>query len=244
MAATTGQQENNLSCMTGVVVCIDVFYASQAMMAALLHWSQANWLGMAADMRQMGLLKPTTDLTELAAELQLRFEQLYANTNIVGGQSPTNTTVDSSVPTSTDSDSTGSGSGSHSSSIDKPLVSSLLQRAGAIGFAEFAGVVAALAFKYRFELPPYYTLVIRSLTTLEGFALLVNPSARFSIARTAVKVKACEGLWGKVGPDHADRPFSVSNFKGSSSVPAHKDFHTPRGLCSPHAPAAIERELN
>jgi predicted unusual protein kinase regulating ubiquinone biosynthesis (AarF/ABC1/UbiB family) len=81
----------------------------------------------------------------------------------------------------------------HSSSQPTTL---LLQRAGAIGFAEFAGVVAALALKYRFELPPYYTLVIRSLATLEGFALMVDPSARYSIAQSAVKVRAQAGARG------------------------------------------------
>lgn len=145
-------------------------------MAALLHWSQANWLGLAADMRQMGLLKPSIDLQELAADLQLRFERLYA---------------DSIQQSAGDNQSSIAGSaGSTNGSA-----STLLARAGAIGFAEFAGVVAALALKYRFELPPYYTLVIRSLTTLEGFALVVDPSARYSIARTAVKVCGLRHAW-------------------------------------------------
>lgn len=146
-------------------------------MAALLHWSQANWLALAADMRQMGLLKPATDLHELAADLQTRFEQLQTqpSSSQVHNQQQQQK-APAAVPGATTS----------SSSSGRP--SALLQRAAAIGFAEFAGVIAALALKYRFELPPYYTLVIRSLTTLEGVALSVDPMARFSIARTAVKV--------------------------------------------------------
>lgn len=32
-----------------------------------------------------------------------------------------------------------------------------------------------IAYKFRFRLPPYYTLVLRSLASLEGFGLAVNP---------------------------------------------------------------------
>lgn len=153
-------------------------------MAALLHWSQANWVALAGDMRQMGLLKPTTDLQQLAADLEARFTQLYA-------QQPATTTTTTTSNCSINASGRCGGVSSNGSRVQQP--SALLQRAGDIGFAEFAGVIAALAVKYRFELPPYYTLVIRSLTTLEGFALLVDPSARATIARTAVKVGAGGG---------------------------------------------------
>ena len=144
-------------------------------MAALLHWSQANWLALASDMKHMGLLKPTTDLQELADDLSLRFSQLYA----AGSQPPPTATAAAAGPATAVATRSAARTGT---------ASTLLQEAGAIGFAEFAGVIAALALKYRFELPPYFTLIIRSLTTLEGFALVVDPSARYSIARTAVKV--------------------------------------------------------
>lgn len=151
----------------------------QAMMAALLHWSQARWLALAGDMRAMGLLKPSTDLQELADDLALRFQQLYA-----AADKPAAADTAAAVPPAA-----AAASGRRSANSSPGGSSALLlQRAGAIGFAEFAGVIAALALKYRFELPPYFTLIIRSLTTLEGFALLVDPCARQSIARTAVKV--------------------------------------------------------
>ena len=37
-----------------------------------------------------------------------------------------------------------------------------------LGWGQLAAVLASAAVKYRFELPPYLTLVARSLTTLEG----------------------------------------------------------------------------
>jgi hypothetical protein len=127
-------------------------------------------------MKHMGLLKPTTNLQELADDLSLRFSQLYA----ARSQPPPTTTAAAAGPAT---------AVAARSAAKTGTASTLLQRAGAIGFAEFAGVIAALALKYRFELPPYFTLIIRSLTTLEGFALVVDPSARYSIARTAVKVR-------------------------------------------------------
>lgn len=184
-----------------------LFVLLQAMMAALLHWSQGNWLALAGDMRAMGLLKPTTDLQELEHDLQERFTQLYAASTQQQSQLllqqqqaavPSNRDLDPHTTSSSsackDSITTGASTGAATASAAAGAVSmngqpsTLLQAAGSIGFAEFAGVIAALALTYRFELPPYYTLVIRSLTTLEGFALLVEPSARQNIAQTAVKV--------------------------------------------------------
>lgn len=123
-----------------------------------------------------GATKPTTNLQELADDLSLRFSQLYA----ARSQPPPTTTAAAAGPATAVATRSAARTGT---------ASTLLQEAGAIGFAEFAGVIAALALKYRFELPPYFTLIIRSLTTLEGFALVVDPSARYSIARTAVKVR-------------------------------------------------------
>jgi predicted unusual protein kinase regulating ubiquinone biosynthesis (AarF/ABC1/UbiB family) len=188
------------------------------MMAALLHWSQGNWLALAGDMRAMGLLKPTTDLQELAHDLQDRFTQLYAASTqqqqkqqqqqrgpavaVDPGLEPHLNSSSSSSSTTFSHSSTQRATTAAASVTDAASRSGqpslLLQAAGAIGFAEFAGVIAALALKYRFELPPYYTLVIRSLTTLEGFALLVEPSARQNIAQTAVKVGSLHTKYSQV----------------------------------------------
>ena len=47
-------------------------------------------------------------------------------------------------------------------------------------------VIIKLAIKHRFNLPAYYTLVVRSLGSLEGIALRVDPN--FSIVNTAIPI--------------------------------------------------------
>jgi hypothetical protein len=46
--------------------------------------------------------------------------------------------------------------------------------------------IIKLAIRYRFNLPPYYTLIVRSLCSLEGLALRVDPS--FSIVNAAIPI--------------------------------------------------------
>lgn len=53
-------------------------------------------------------------------------------------------------------------------------------------FKSLTGVLFRLALKYKFRLPPYYTLVVRSLATLEGVALRADPS--FKILQAAFPV--------------------------------------------------------
>ena len=47
-------------------------------------------------------------------------------------------------------------------------------------------VIIKLAIRYRFSLPPFYTLIVRSLGSLEGIALRVDPS--FSIVSAAIPI--------------------------------------------------------
>jgi hypothetical protein len=47
-------------------------------------------------------------------------------------------------------------------------------------------VIIKLAIRYRFNLPPYYTLIVRSLGSLEGIALRVDPT--FSIVSAAIPI--------------------------------------------------------
>jgi predicted unusual protein kinase regulating ubiquinone biosynthesis (AarF/ABC1/UbiB family) len=49
---------------------------------------------------------------------------------------------------------------------------------------DIAAVFVRLAVRFRFELPPYYTLLLRSLATLEGIALTADPS--FQMMRAAL----------------------------------------------------------
>ncbi|GLJ52423.1 hypothetical protein SUGI_1115160 [Cryptomeria japonica] len=44
-----------------------------------------------------------------------------------------------------------------------------------IKFSKVLGKIWAIALKYHFKMPPYYTLVLRSVASLEGLALAVDP---------------------------------------------------------------------
>eukprot|EP00898_Chlorokybus_atmophyticus_P005772 jgi/Chlat1/6196/Chrsp44S05808 len=45
-----------------------------------------------------------------------------------------------------------------------------------ISFSDLSGDLGATMFRYRFRIPPYYSLIIRSLTVLEGIALSKDPN--------------------------------------------------------------------
>jgi predicted unusual protein kinase regulating ubiquinone biosynthesis (AarF/ABC1/UbiB family) len=46
--------------------------------------------------------------------------------------------------------------------------------------------IIKLAIRFRFRLPPYYTLIVRSLCSLEGIALRIDPD--FSIVNAAIPI--------------------------------------------------------
>jgi hypothetical protein len=50
----------------------------------------------------------------------------------------------------------------------------------------YVQAIIKLAIRYRFNLPPYYTLIVRSLCSLEGLALRVEPT--FSIVNAAIPI--------------------------------------------------------
>lgn len=142
-------------------------------MSGLIHWALADWSALCDDFDNMGLLKPNTDQQQLTRELQTQFTQLY---NDIGNQpAPTENQAGAD------------------SLLDAPQqapepAGTLLAKAGAISFSDFSKVVASLALRFRFDLPPWYTLVIRSLVTLEGIAVAVDPQMKSSITQSAVKV--------------------------------------------------------
>ncbi|XP_052199023.1 uncharacterized protein LOC127806070 isoform X2 [Diospyros lotus] len=47
-----------------------------------------------------------------------------------------------------------------------------------IKFSRVLGKIWSVAFKYHFRMPPYYTLVLRSLASLEGLAVAADPNFR------------------------------------------------------------------
>ncbi|KAF6260685.1 ABC1 family-domain-containing protein [Scenedesmus sp. NREL 46B-D3] len=197
--------------------------ASLAMMGALLHWALADWLALAHDLGGMGLLKPSTDRAELAADLEQQFTRLYTAVPAPQSGYESGSSAQSAAVAAAGGQAAPAGlaGGQQQQQQQQQQHSLLLSKAGAISFGDFAGVIAALALKYRFELPPYYTLVIRSLTTLEGFALLADPGARSGVARAAVRAVArqlltdtrpaaqqllCEVLRSPTTPDRINLP--------------------------------------
>ena len=47
--------------------------------------------------------------------------------------------------------------------------------AKSINFQELAADLAEITFKFPFRIPPYFALVIRAISVLEGIALVGNP---------------------------------------------------------------------
>ena len=47
---------------------------------------------------------------------------------------------------------------------------------GNLSFGDFSEKLGTTMYKYKFQIPPYYTLLVRSLTVLEGIALASDPS--------------------------------------------------------------------
>eukprot|EP00951_Prasinocladus_malaysianus_P049068 scaffold665454_cov39-Prasinocladus_malaysianus.AAC.1 len=121
------------------------------MFRALLHLVLEDFDGLVSDLDNLDLLKPTTDRVALAgdlsAELTLR-PQAEVSSASMGKQQRGFSYRLLAAMTGNDAVSGGGGV------VD-------------IGWGRLAQVLARLAVKYRFRLPPYLALVARSLTTLE-----------------------------------------------------------------------------
>jgi aarF domain-containing kinase len=50
--------------------------------------------------------------------------------------------------------------------------------AKSINFQELAADLAEITFKFPFRIPPYFALVIRAISVLEGIALVGNPEVQ------------------------------------------------------------------
>ena len=57
--------------------------------------------------------------------------------------------------------------------------------AKSINFQELAADLAEITFKFPFRIPPYFALIIRAISVLEGIALVGNP-------QFAIVDEACE----------------------------------------------------
>jgi aarF domain-containing kinase len=114
------------------------------MMAALVHLGLGEWSRLVEDLNQMDLLKPETDMTALALDLEKEFA-VVLNGGIDPGSAPS----------------------------QLPLLS--LQNSQ-LSFSTLTAVLFKVAYKYRFLLPPYFPLVVRSVSSLEGIALCIDPN--------------------------------------------------------------------
>eukprot|EP00793_Prasinoderma_coloniale_P002556 PRCOL_00002038-RA len=126
---------------------------SRAMLAALAHMANAEWRPLTDDLAAMEVLPPWADRGEVAMALE----------DALG------TGSDLERPLSTGNDGLSSGD---DGDVGLPL-----------RFGPVAAALIQVALRFRFRLPPYYTLVLRSLTTLEGIALAADENFRiFSAA--------------------------------------------------------------
>lgn len=126
----------------------------QAMMAALIHLGLGEWNRLADDLDDLDLLKPMTDKEKLALELEKEFQAVMQEQKI----------TDSSR---------------QDESKQLPLLS---LQTSSLSFRTLASVLFRVAYKFRFNLPTYFPLVVRSISSLEGVALSVDPSFKLIAA--------------------------------------------------------------
>lgn len=147
--------------------------SSQAMMACLVHVALGEWRSMADDLDRMGMLKERTDKDDLARSLAEEVSAVWPLAGSFG--------ADSFLP-----DGSAKAGGALADRIASGAVNPELGLGQGLSFGKLAKAIIKLAIKYRFHLPPYYTLIVRSLCTLEGLALRVDPS--FSIVNAAIPI--------------------------------------------------------
>lgn len=124
----------------------------QAMMAALVHLGLGEWSRLVDDLESLRLLKPNTDKKMLAVDLEKEFLSVMAS----GKESDPATTLQ-----------------------QLPLLSLQTTK---LNFSTLIGVLFKLAFKYKFLLPSFFPLVVRSVSSLEGVALSVDPNFKLVAA--------------------------------------------------------------
>jgi len=127
----------------------------QAMMAALVHLGLGEWSRLVDDLEELELLKPRTDKSLLAEDLEREFLAVMQ-----------------------------SGDKEESNSISDTLqqLPLLTLQTTKLNFSTLIGVLFKLAFKYKFLLPSFFPLVVRSVSSLEGVALAVDPDFKLVAA--------------------------------------------------------------
>ena len=124
-------------------------------MAALVHLGLGEWKRLVDDLEELELLKPGTDKCLLAEDLEREFLVVMQS----GDNQESNGTSD----------------------MLRQLPLLTLQTTK-LNFSTLIGVLFKLAFKYKFLLPSFFPLVVRSVSSLEGVALAVDPDFKLVAA--------------------------------------------------------------
>jgi predicted unusual protein kinase regulating ubiquinone biosynthesis (AarF/ABC1/UbiB family) len=66
-----------------------------------------------------------------------------------------------------------------------------------ISFSSLSADLGRTMYRYSFRIPPYYTLLVRSLSVLEGIALASDPNYKVGVC--ANKLFECVGF-GQINP--------------------------------------------
>jgi aarF domain-containing kinase len=156
----------------------------QAMMSALIHTGLGEWRRLVDDLASLDLLKPETDKAELAADLEREFlavlrenqQAKTGNDQVEGGKevrkgmntTTANTDYYSNGDSNSDNDEASTG-------LESQLPLLTLSTAG-LSFGSLTRVLFRVAYRYKFLLPTYFPLMVRSIASLEGVALSVDPS--------------------------------------------------------------------
>ncbi len=136
-----------------------------AMMAALVHLGLGEWGRLVGDLENLNLLKPDTDKVMLAQDLKKEFEEV-----MMMGESNDRDMCDVDLELDDEV---------QEAAVKLPLLSLQTTK---LSFSTLIGVLFKLAFKYKFLLPSFFPLVVRSVSSLEGVALAVDPEFKLVAA--------------------------------------------------------------
>lgn len=136
-----------------------------AMMAALVHLGLGEWGRLVGDLENLNLLKPDTDKVMLAQDLKKEFEEV-----MMMGESKDKDMCDIDLELDDEV---------QEAAVKLPLLSLQTTK---LSFSTLIGVLFKLAFKYKFLLPSFFPLVVRSVSSLEGVALSVDPDFKLVAA--------------------------------------------------------------
>lgn len=168
-----------------------------AMMAALVHLGLGEWDRLVTDLDNLKLLKEETDKEALAQDLKKEFEAV-----MMMGESADKDMCDVDLELDDEV---------QEAAVKLPLLSLQTTK---LSFSTLIGVLFKLAFTYKFLLPSFFPLVVRSVSSLEGVALSVDPE--FKLVAAGMPVVLNQLLSDR-------RPASEQLLKELLFIPGEKD---------------------